>query len=273
MAIGVPAVISRGRTLGGDTTQVMGILNVTPDSFSDGGFWHSETAATAHGVQMSAEGAAIIDVGGESTRPGARRVSADEEWERIGPVVRNLVREGIAVSIDTVHSETAKRGLELGAVLINDVSGGSLDSGIARVCAEYDAAMVVQHWRGFPSDPLLDTKYGDVTSELIRETMVQVEAVLDSGLQPTRVVVDPGLGFALGGADSWRIVESLDDFVSTGFPVLVGASRKRFIAERYGNELEQGTLDVTRSCVSSGAWMVRVHSVGPNVRLIQELSK
>lgn len=269
----IPAVVSRGTILGGGTTRVMGILNVTPDSFSDGGLWNTELAASNHGVQMATEGAAVIDVGGESTRPGARRVSADEEWERVAPVVQNLVREGIAVSIDTVHSETAKRALDLGAVLVNDVSGGVLDSDMARVCAEYDVAMVVQHWRGFPSDPELDTDYGDVTGELIQETMGQVRAVVDSGLQPARVVVDPGLGFALGGSDSWQIVESLGDLVSVGFPVLVGASRKRFIAERYGNELERGTLDVTRACVSSGVWMVRVHSVESNVRLIEELSR
>lgn len=251
----------------------MGILNVTPDSFSDGGLWSSESKAIAHGVEMFSEGAAIIDVGGESTRPGARRVDADEEWERVGRVIRGLVREGVPVSIDTVRSETARRALDSGAILVNDVSGGVLDPTIAKVCAEYGCAMVVQHWRGFPSDPNLDTSYNNLVGDVIEETRDQVSRIVESGLPSGSVVIDPGLGFGLVNSDSWEIVRSIDRFVETGFPVLVGASRKRFVAERYGNELEQGTLDVTKACVEAGAWMVRVHSVQPNVRLIRELTE
>lgn len=250
----------------------MGILNVTPDSFSDGGLWESVSGATKHGLEMFSAGAAIIDVGGESTRPGARRVDAQEEWTRVGQVIQNLVSEGVPVSVDTVRSKTALRALEAGAILVNDVSGGLLDPEIARVCADADAAMVVQHWRGFPSDPDLNTSYNDVVHDALFETVAQVERVLEAGLTSDRVVIDPGLGFGLENSDSWQIVESLDAFVSTGFPVLVGASRKRFIRERYGDRIEQGTLDVTRKCVESGVWMIRVHDVAPNVRLIEQMS-
>lgn len=260
-------------TLGGGLTEVMGILNVTPDSFSDGGLWSSETKATEHGLRLITDGASIIDVGGESTRPGARRISANEEWKRVGQVVKNLVSEGIPVSIDTVHAQTARQAVNAGAILVNDVSGGRVDPDMASVCAEYDVAMVIQHWRGFPSDPGLNVTYTDVVPDLNRETMIQVEEAIGSGVEPARVIIDPGLGFALKGDDSWRVVESLDSLVRTGFPVLVGASRKRFIAERYGDRLEEGTLDVTRACVASGVWMVRVHSVLSSVRLIQELAE
>ncbi len=264
----VPALESKGVSLGGGQTAVMGILNVTPDSFSDGGLWMDPVDAVGRGQQMWKQGALIIDVGGESTRPGARRVTPGEEWERVAPVVAGLAERGVPVSIDTVNASTAKAALELGAVLVNDVSGGRHDPRMAKTCAAAGAAMVVQHWRGFPSDPTLNLEYGDVVSEVITETMEQVGKVLAEGVPPKHVVVDPGLGFGLKNKDSWVIAESLASFVSLGFPVLVGASRKRFIAERFGDRLESGTSHVTMLAALAGAWAVRVHDVEASVALL-----
>lgn len=262
---------SRGTAIGGGKTAVMGILNVTPDSFSDGGLWIKPSDAVAHGVHMHEEGAALIDVGGESTRPGARRVSDEEEWQRVGTVIRDLVREGVPVSIDTVHAATAQRAIDLGAILVNDVSGGSVDPGLIDACAATGTALVVQHWRGFPSDPALNSTYEDVVREVAEETLRQADRALAHGVGKNQIALDPGLGFALGAQDSWRIVEALTTLTALGFPVLVGASRKRFVVARYGDAVEQGTLDVTAQCVRSGVWAVRVHDVAPNVRLIDEL--
>ncbi len=255
-------------TLGGQKTAVMGILNVTPDSFSDGGLWFRASDAIDRGRRMWQQGAQIIDVGGESTRPGAQRVGSEQEWMRVAPVVKALVSEGIPVSIDTVHAETASRALDAGAVLVNDVSGGRYDPEIVGVCAASDCAMVVQHWRGFPSDPALNTSYGDVVQDVISETLHQVRDVVEKGLPPERVVIDPGLGFGLRNQDSWTIVNSLADFVALGFPVLVGASRKRFVAERYGLEVEAGTARVTELAATGGVWAVRVHDVVANVAAV-----
>ncbi len=249
----------------------MGILNVTPDSFSDGGLWFRPSDAIDRGLKMWSQGAQIIDIGGESTRPGAKRVGADEEWKRVAPVVKELVSQGVAVSIDTVHASTASRALDADVILVNDVSGGRYDPGMARVCADADSAMVVQHWRGFPSDRALDTNYGDVVRDVVRETLEQVEDILAAGLPRGRVVIDPGLGFGLRNQDSWAVAESLDDFVALGFPVLVGASRKRFVAERFGSEVEAGTTFVTQLAAAAGVWAVRVHDVAASVAAVAEV--
>ncbi len=252
-------------------TVVMGILNVTPDSFSDGNRWLEPEGAIQRGVDMVGEGAAIVDVGGESTRPGARRVSPDEEWARIGPVIEGLVARGVTLSVDTVNASTAERALQSGAWMINDVSGGRVDPRMVGVVAESGAPMVIQHWRGFPSDPNLNVVYEDVVDETVEELAAQVDFALAEGLERDQVVVDPGLGFAKGADDSWRIVESLDRFTALGFPVLVGGSRKRFVAARFGDALERGTLTVTEIAAHFGVWGVRVHHVAANVRLVDSL--
>lgn len=267
----VPAPISKGARIGGGSTLAMGVLNITPDSFSDGGRWFDVEAAVAHALLMSEQGASIIDVGGESTRPGASRVTPEQEWARIAKVVDTLVQEGLTVSVDTVNSQTARNAAEVGVSIINDVSGGVHDPDMARVCAESGLAMVVQHWRGFPSDPSLNQNYADPVSEVVSELESQVERVLAQGLPSSSIILDPGLGFALSTEDSWKIVESLDAFTDLGYPVLVGASRKRFVKERYGTNLLMGTLDVTKASVEAGAWGVRVHDVAENVDLIRDL--
>ena len=252
-------------------TIVMGILNVTPDSFSDGNRWLDPTRAIQRGIQMAGEGAAIIDVGGESTRPGAKRVTPEEEWARVGPVIKGLVDRGVTLSVDTVNAETARKALQAGASLINDVSGGAVDPRMVEVVAASGAPMVIQHWRGFPSDPNLNVMYEDVVDQTVEELIAQVDRALAEGLKREQVIIDPGLGFAKEADDSWRIVESLDRFTALGFPVLVGGSRKRFVAARFGDALERGTLNVTKTAVHFGVWGVRVHDVAANVELVDSL--
>lgn len=266
----VSAPVSRGRALGGGGTGVMGVLNVTPDSFSDGGRWMGHQSALDRGLQMWDEGAFLVDVGGESTRPGATRVTVEEEWRRIGPVVAALARRGVDVSVDTVNAETARRAVLEGAVLINDVSGGRYDTLLPTVAVHEDVALVIQHWRGFPSAPRLDTAYEDVVTDVPRELLQQVRKVEELGVCADTVVVDPGLGFAKGSSDSWELVANLDKIGALGYPVLIGASRKRFIRDRFGDDLDGGTAEVTRLAASAQVWAVRVHDVARNVRVIED---
>lgn len=240
---------------------IVGILNITPDSFSDGGHWTDPGAAIRQAERMWEEGADIIDVGAESTRPGSTRIGAEEEWRRLAPVLPALAERGMVLSIDTIHAVTAARALDLGVGYINDISGGCFDAGMNRVMAGSDARYVIQHWRGFPGDPDLDCDYADPVADTLAETLVQVRRALDAGVAPERIIVDPGLGFALRGADCWKIVANLQVWVQCGYPVLVGASRKRFIRERYGDQLLEGTLEVTKASLAAGAWGVRVHDV------------
>ena len=249
----------------------MGILNVTPDSFSDGGRWADPGAALAHGVRLLDEGADIVDVGGESTRPRSRRIGADEEWERIARVVRGLVHHGAVVSVDTVHAVTAQRAADAGAAIVNDVSGGRVDPRMAAVVAASGCALVVQHWRGFPGSPEEDLHYGDVLGDVLDETAAQVRDVLDAGVDPAAVIVDPGLGFSLSHAQSWRVVEEMGRLDGLGYPVLVGASRKRFLATGpgAGRDRDRVTAEVTRRAVESGIWGVRVHEVAPSAAIVR----
>lgn len=261
----VGRVLPQGRTL------VMGILNMTPDSFSDGGLWVNPVDALAHAEQMRLQGADIIDVGGESTRPGSRRISSEEEWSRIGQVVEALAGAGFLVSVDTIHADTARRAAAVGASIINDVSGGRLDPAMNEVVAGTECAYVVQHFRALPGTPEEHFDYGDdLIATLCERIQGQVDDAVAAGVARERIIIDPGLGFSLTNEQCWTILDSLEAFRALGYPVLVGASRKRFLATR-GNDKDALTAEVTRMLAHQGIWAVRVHNIEANVRVLQEM--
>lgn len=244
--------------------KIMGVLNVTPDSFSDGGLWYDPAAATKQGLKLWADGADIVDVGAESTRPGSTRISAEEEWRRLEPVLRSLVDSGVYVSVDTVHSSTAARSVNAGAQMINDISGGSFDPEMNRTVADANVSYVIQHWRGFPGSAGLNEHYENPVVDTLNETLHQVREAVKAGVDPTKIIIDPGLGFALTAEQSWQIVDNLKTWVNEGYPVLVGASRKRFIKQKFPGSVERGTRLVTGECAAAGVWAVRVHDVAGN---------
>src|SRR5579859_5412261 len=210
----------------------MGVVNVTPDSFSDGGAWYGADAAITHGLDLIRQGADIVDVGGESTRPGAQRVDADEGLRRIGPVVTALAAAGFPVSIDTMRASVASFAVEHGAVLVNDVSGGLADPDMARLVAAAGAGYVVMHWRGHSTDMYARAVYHDVVAEVRDELRQRVDQVIEAGVDPARIVLDPGLGFGKRPEHNWPLLanlRALGDLDGQTFPVLVGASRKRFL--------------------------------------------
>src|SRR6202521_4894720 len=215
-----------------DRCLVMGVVNVTPDSFSDGGRWYGAGAAIEHGLEMAAHGADIVDVGGESTRPGAQRISAAEELRRVGPVVTELVRAGVPTSIDTMRARVAEFALDAGVPLVNDVSGGLADPDMPRLVAAAGASYVVVHWRGHSRDMYSRAVYTDVLGEVRDELARRVDAVGHAGVDPGRIVVDPGLGFGKRPEHNWPLLTHLAELGTLAggtFPVLVGASRKRFL--------------------------------------------
>jgi dihydropteroate synthase len=242
---------------------VFGVLNVTPDSFSDGGLWDSPDSAINHARAMVAAGADVIDVGGESTRPGAARIDDGEERRRVEPVIRALVSDGISVSLDTMRSETARLGIELGVDYINDVSGGLADHEMVGVVSRSDVTYIAMHWRG-ESDVMDDNAtYGDVTRDVVTELRARIDAALDAGIAPAKLWVDPGLGFAKTAGHNWQLLQNLDQFVALGYPVLVGASRKRFLAP-FGEaptDRDHATAIISVLSAESGAAAVRVHDV------------
>lgn len=249
---------------------VMGVLNVTPDSFSDGGRYLDRAAAIAHGAEMHAAGADIIDVGGESTRPGADRVDPATELSRVLPVVTELVRLGIPVSVDTTRAKVAAVTAEAGAVMINDVSGGLADPDMAHVAADTGLPWVLMHWRGRSRDMDSLAVYTDVVADVRAELLRQVDAALAAGVSERAIVLDPGLGFAKTGIHNWQLLNRLSTLVDAGFPILVGASRKRFLgrllAGADGTPRAPGGREVATAVVSAlaadrGAWGVRVHDV------------
>jgi dihydropteroate synthase len=246
----------------------MGVLNVTPDSFSDGGCYADQGAAIAHGLEMHAAGADYVDVGGESTRPGADRVDADEECRRVVPVVRELAGAGARVSVDTTRAEVAAAALDAGATLVNDVSGGLADAGMARLVAEAGVPWVLMHWRGHSREMYAAARYGDVVHEVGAELTARVEDVVAAGVDPGQLVIDPGLGFAKNADHNWALLAGLDRLVALGLPVLVGASRKTFLgrllagpdgAVRPVEGREAATLAISVLAAQAGAWGVRVH--------------
>lgn len=248
----------------------MGIINVTPDSFSDGGRWDTTDLAVAHGRQLLAQGADILDVGGESTRPGAARVTPEAEQERVVPVVRELAREGAAVSVDTIHASTARAAVQAGAAVVNDVSGGLADPDMHAVIADLDVVYVCQHWRGDPETMDRLTDYaGDVVAGVEAELHARLEELEAAGVDRSRIVVDPGLGFAKTHPQSWQLLAATARLRrDLGLPVLVGASRKRFLSLAVPENVvidpiarDAATAAATALAASAGAWAVRVHEV------------
>jgi dihydropteroate synthase len=248
---------------------VMGILNVTPDSFADGGKHFTFEHAVQRGLQMIEEGVDIIDIGGESTRPGAERVSAEEEERRVIPVIKALVGKGADISIDTMRASTARLAVEAGAVIVNDVSGGAADPDMFATVADLNCKYTLMHWRGHSKEMNSLAQYDDVVKEVIQEVTLQLDKALAAGIKRENIVLDPGLGFAKDTEHNWEILNRLEEFTALGYPVLIGHSRKRFIGGDTPDEREAGTLKISESLVGKGIWAVRVHSVAPHVELVK----
>lgn len=247
---------------------VMGILNTTPDSFADGGRHNTFELAVARGLEMIAEGVDIIDIGGESTRPGADRVSEEEEISRTIPVVTELAKHGTKISIDTMRASTAAAAVAAGASIINDVSGGLADPLMLQTAARLDLPYIAMHWRGQSKDMNSKAVYKDVVNEVISELNERIEAAFEAGISYEHLIIDPGLGFAKEAEHNWSIIDQIDRFVALGFPVLVGGSRKRFLGGDSPDEREQASIELTKRLSASGIWAVRVHSVRPHTEVL-----
>jgi dihydropteroate synthase len=249
----------------------MGVLNVTPDSFSDGGRFLDWDDAIEHGVAMWRRGADLVDVGGESTRPGASRVDADTEIARVVPVISALAGSGVRVSVDTTRARVADAALVAGATVINDVSGGLADPDMVEVAAQADVPWILMHWRGHSSDMDSLATYGDVVAEVRDELRHRVDRAVDGGVDAGALVIDPGLGFAKNAEHNWALLRRLDVLQALGFPVLVGASRKRFLGSLLASKdgeprppggREDATAAISALVAAAGVWGVRVHDVG-----------
>jgi dihydropteroate synthase len=261
---------------------VMGVVNVTPDSFSDGGAWLEASAAVSHGLALAAEGADIVDVGGESTRPGAQRVDQQEELRRISPVVSELAAAGVAVSVDTMRAAVAEWALGAGARMVNDVSGGQADPAMTRLVAEARVPYVVMHWRGYSRDMQEHAVYTDVVREVSDELRQRVDAAVAAGVDPSMIIVDPGIGFAKLPGHNWALLAGLGEIACLGggrpFPVLVGTSRKSFLGSLLANasgearpaeDRDDATVAASALCAATGAWCVRVHAVAGNADAVR----
>jgi dihydropteroate synthase len=269
----------------------MGVVNVTPDSFSDGGKWLDADTAVRHGLDLVEQGADIVDVGGESTRPGALRIDAEEELRRVIPVVTGLVGQGVAVSVDTMRAEVAERALDAGALLVNDVSGGRADERMTQVAATSGVPIVLMHWRGHSDGMQKLTQYDDVVQDVVAELGAQVDEALAAGVRTDQIVIDPGLGFSKTGAQNWTVLAHLDAFTALGYPVLIAASRKRFLGElladpstgsgqapelRPTDQREAATAAISALAAQAGVWCVRVHepaATADAVRVVARLGE
>lgn len=250
---------------------VMGILNVTPDSFWDGGRYRSTEMALLRAQEMIAEGAKIVDVGGESTRPGSKPIGADEEIRRIDQVVKGLVDLGVLVSVDTRKALVARKMLEAGAHMINDVSGLVFDPDMINVVRDFDVPIVIMHMRGTPENMQELTSYGDVVSEIRADLKRRIDWAIERGIKQERIIIDPGIGFAKTAEQCIEIIARLSELKSLGFPVLVGPSRKSFIGKILGFELEkrlEPTIACCLVCAMKGADILRVHDPGPVFRAL-----
>ena len=248
---------------------VMGILNVTPDSFADGGINFDSDAAITNAIQMSLDGADIIDVGGESTRPGAERVSAADEEARVLPVIAALAAKGLRVSVDTMRASTARKAIAAGASIINDVSGGAADPEMFSTAAELGCTYILMHWRGHSIDMNKKAIYTDVVAEVISEINNQLDKAIAAGVEKQNIVLDPGIGFAKDAEHNWEILRRIDEITALGYPVLIGHSRKRFLGGDLPSEREAATIEVTRSLLQKGIWGVRVHGVKANAEALK----
>lgn len=258
--------------------EIMGIVNVTPDSFSDGGRWASADAAIAHGLELIEQGATIVDVGGESTRPGAEILGADTEWERIEPVVTELAKHA-TVSVDTYHADTARRAASAGAHIINDVTGGNGDPDMLATVAKLDGQYILQHGRGNAQTMNAQATYeGDLVWAVRRELLESRDRAVAAGIAPERIILDPGLGFAKLGDQDWEILARIDEFLDLGHPVLVGHSRKRFLGatvpgEHAPQERDSATGVVSAYLATTGVWATRVHNVQASISAIAASTK
>jgi dihydropteroate synthase len=256
---------------------VMGVLNVTPDSFSDGGRYLEPSLATKHGRQLVADGADLVDVGGESTRPGAKRPSPQEELDRVIPVVTALAGDGVLVSVDTMRASVAAAALDAGAVLVNDVSGGRADDEMLATVARYDAAYVLMHWRAHSLQMQDHTTYVDVVDDVITELGEQLEAAARAGVDPARIAIDPGIGFSKTFDQNWDVLARMEQLHDLGHPVLVATSRKRFLGALLADEShalrppalrEDATTATSALAAAAGAWCIRTHLVRPTLDAI-----
>jgi len=265
-------------------TAVMGVLNVTPDSFSDGGTYAQTDVAIARGLELVAQGADIVDIGGESTRPGAERVTVDEEIARTIPVVTALSAHGIAVSIDTMRAQVAQAAVEAGAVIVNDVSGGKADAEMFAYLSTIEAPYVLMHWRGHSSEMDALANYSDVSADVRTELDDQAFDVCHSGVASNRIVLDPGIGFAKTSEQNWSLLAHLETLQNLGYPLLVGASRKKFLGEllaadgvtRQVDQRESATTAITTLLAAANVWAVRVHDVRSSrdaVEVVQKLKE
>ena len=262
-----------------ERTLVMGVLNITPDSFADGGRHFGFEKAIARAKEMLAEGVDIIDVGGESTRPGSERISSEIEHERVIPVVSELCALGATVSIDTTRAEIAGAAIAVGATIVNDISGGLADPKMAKLIADHPTIQfVVMHWRGESKNMQARATYTDVVQEVRNELSERVASLVDQGVNPEQLILDPGIGFAKNSEHNWELLRNIDRIQLLGFPVLVGVSRKRFLGDLVGAEnpddREFATLAVTTEMARRGVWAVRTHSVKPQldaIKVVEEL--
>ena len=250
-------------------TGIWGILNITPDSFSDGGRYLDRDTALAHARMLRAHGATVIDVGGESTRPGSTRVSVTEEQARVLPVIEALAADGIPISVDTLNADTAVAAARAGARIVNDVSGGLADERMLRAVAPTGADIAIGHWRGPSDDMYAKAQYRRVAREVASELRGRVEAAAAAGIAPSRIILDPGIGFAKSGEQNWEVLRGLDEITALGLRVLVGTSRKRFLADALADAAPEvteqrrdlGTAVTSALAARAGVWAVRVHDV------------
>ena len=258
-------------------TAVMGVVNVTPDSFTESGRHFDADAAIAHGLALAASGADLVDVGGESTRPGAERIECVEELRRVLPVVTALSAEGVFVSIDTMRAEVAAAALDAGARLINDVSGGLADPALPRLVGEAGVPYIVMHWRGHSADMYAHATYDDVVREVCDELLMRIDAVVAAGVAPDDLLIDPGIGFAKKAEHNWALLGHLHRLIAIGPPVLVGASRKSFLGTLLADDAgprdvarrEDATVAITTLAAEAGAWGVRVHDARPSADAVR----
>jgi dihydropteroate synthase len=263
-------------------TVVMGVVNVTPDSFSDGGSWFESRDAIDHGLELINEGADIVEVGGESTRPGAERPGVEEELRRVLPVVSELAATGAIVSIDTMRPHVAAQAVARGAAMVNDVSGGRADPAMLHLVADLQVPYVCMHWRGQSADMQSLARYTDVVTEVITELRQQISAALSAGISAERLIIDPGFGFAKTGEHNWQLLQRMDELSALSLPVLAGVSRKSFLGilladpdgdPRPPKERDAATTALTTILAGQGIWGVRVHSVRPNRDAIEVVSR